>query len=128
MKNWWNSLVLAFAMYSKIPTPEADWEKEKMRYVMCFFPLVGAVIGALICGWTLLCGSMAIGGGLRAAVYVLLPVLVTGGIHLDGYLDTCDALHSYAPKERKLEILKDPHTGAFAIICGISLFMMNFGL
>ena len=122
MKKIYNSLVLAFAMYSKIPTPKADWEKENMRYVLCCFPLVGAVIGMLTCGWGWLSAQLSIG------VLLLIPVLVTGGIHLDGFLDTCDALHSYAEKERKLEILKDPHAGAFAIICGISLFVLNFGL
>ena len=128
MKKIYNSLVLAFAMYSKIPTPKADWEKENMRYVLCCFPLVGVVIGALVCGWGWLSARLSIGIVLKTAVYVLIPVLVTGGIHLDGFLDTCDALHSYAAKERKLEILKDPHAGAFAIICGISLFVLNFGL
>lgn len=128
MKKIYNSLVLAFAMYSKIPTPKADWEKENMRYVMCCFPLVGAVIGVFVYGWGWLSEQLSIGHLLRTAVYVLIPVLVTGGIHLDGFLDTCDALHSYAEKERKLEILKDPHAGAFAIICGISLFVLNLGL
>ena len=47
MKRIWNSFKIAFAMYSKIPMPRADWEKENMRYMMCFFPFVGIVIGAL---------------------------------------------------------------------------------
>ena len=83
MKTIYNSLVLAFAMYSKIPTPKADWEKENMRYVLCCFPLVGVVIGALVCGWGWLSARLSIGVLLRTAVYVLIPVLVTGGIHLD---------------------------------------------
>lgn len=128
MKKIYNSLILAFAMYSKIPMPKADWKKENMRYVMCFFPLVGVVTGALVCGWEWLNIQLPIGVLLRTAVYVLIPVFVTGGIHLDGFLDTCDALHSYEGKGRKLEILKDPHAGAFAVICGISLFVLNFGL
>ena len=45
-----------------------------------------------------------------------IPLLVTGGFHLDGYMDTMDALHSYQKKEKKLEILKDPHIGAFSVI------------
>ncbi len=128
MKKLINSLLIAFAMYSKIPTPRADWEKENMRYVMCCFPLVGVVIGALVCGWSWFGGFAGLKDGLRAAGYVLIPVFVTGGIHLDGFLDTSDALHSYAPTERKLEILKDSHAGAFAIICGCGLFIANFGL
>ena len=48
MKKLWNSLVLAFAMYSSVPVPRADWEKENMRYILCCFTLVGAVLGALV--------------------------------------------------------------------------------
>lgn len=46
----------------------------------------------------------------------ILPILVTGGIHLDGFADTVDALSSYSEPARKREILKDPHAGAFAVI------------
>ena len=43
----------------------------------------------------------------RAAAFCLVPVAITGGIHLDGYADTSDALSSYGDREKKLEILKD---------------------
>lgn len=43
-------------------------------------------------------------------------LLITGGIHIDGYMDTMDAVHSYGNREKKLEILKDSHIGAFAVI------------
>lgn len=65
---------------------------------------------------------------LQAAVAVLIPVLVTGGIHMDGFLDTSDALSSWQTTERRLEILKDPHTGAFAIIACCSYFLAAFGI
>lgn len=65
---------------------------------------------------------------MRAAGFLLIPVLVTGGIHLDGYLDTVDALSSWQPKERKLEILKDSHAGAFAIIMGCAYFILALGV
>ena len=82
---------------------------------MCFFPLVGVVTGILevILGNALLvytsCGTLFFAG-----VMTLLPVLVNGGIHMDGFLDTMDALNSYGSREKKLEILKDSRTGAFA--------------
>ena len=41
-----NSLIIAIAMYSKIPMPQAEWNEKNMRYAMCFFPVVGVVIGA----------------------------------------------------------------------------------
>ena len=48
MKNLWNSFIVAFSMYSKIPMPRADWTRENMKYSMCFFPWVGLVIGCLL--------------------------------------------------------------------------------
>lgn len=58
-----------------------------------------------------------------AGVMTLLPVLVNGGIHMDGFLDTMDALNSYGSREKKLEILKDSRTGAFAVI-GFGLYLV----
>ncbi len=124
----WNSLKIAFSMYSKIPMPKADWEKEKMRYVMCFFPLVGVVIGILCAGWAVFAGWAGLGELLRTVVLVLIPVFVTGGIHLDGFLDTMDAVSSMQPRERRLEILKDSHAGAFAVISANVLFLLNLGI
>lgn len=129
----WNSFKIACSMYSKIPVPPADWTKENKAYVMCFFPWVGAVIGALTLGvYSLKEWMHQAGFGFPdfffTALLVLIPVWVTGGIHLDGYLDTQDALHSYQSRERKLEILKDPHTGAFAVIAGICYFVLDLGI
>ncbi len=123
-----NSFLLAFAMYSKIPVPRADWSREKMKYVMVFFPLIGVVIGAVIYGFGLLCEALAFPSLFRAAGFTLIPLLLTGGIHMDGFLDTTDALSSYQTKERKLEILKDSHTGAFAIIFGGVYLVASLGI
>lgn len=128
MGRLWNSFKIAFAMYSKIPMPKADWEKENMRYMMCFFPLVGIVIGAGIVLWGYAAAWLEAGTLLRTVGYVLVPVLITGGIHLDGLLDTADALSSYQSRERKLEILKDSHTGAFAVITACCYFIVAMGI
>lgn len=122
------SFFIAFSMYSKIPMPRTEWTKEAMKYSMCFFPLIGVVIGGVVWFWNWLAGGLGIGNTLFTAVLVLIPVLVTGGIHLDGLLDTSDALSSYKPVEDKLEILKDSHAGAFAIIIGIAYFLLYFGI
>ena len=122
MKTIWNNFKVAFAMYSKIPMPPADWEKENMKYALCFFPWVGLAVGAVSAVLFWLLQQIGAGSMLRAAVLTAVPVLVTGGIHLDGYLDTMDALSSWREKQRRLEILKDPHAGAFAIIMGCLYF------
>jgi len=63
---------------------------------------------------------------MRGAGLTLLPVLITGGIHLDGFADTWDALSSHAPPEKKQAILQDPHLGAFAAIHLCCYFLADF--
>lgn len=109
--------IVAFSMYSKLPMPQLAWQEENMKYAICAFPCVGVVIGAVSYGWFLLCGRFqGIPELTRICFAALIPVIITGGIHIDGFMDTSDALHSYQPKEKKLEILKDSHIGAFAVI------------
>ena len=118
------TIAVAFAMFSALPMPQFDWNAKNMRYALCAFPLVGAVCGVLWC----LCGMLQLPALARAAGFCLVPVWVTGGIHLDGYADTCDALSSYGDTAKKLEILKDPHCGAFAVIRLCSYFAAYFAL
>ena len=118
------TVAVAFAMFSAVPVPQFNWTEKNMRYAMCAFPLIGVVIGLL---W-FLCGVLPLPGAARAAGFCLIPVWVTGGIHLDGYADTCDALSSYGDREKKLEILKDPHCGAFAVIRLCSYFAAYLAL
>ncbi len=119
---------LAFAMFSRIPMVRIDWNKGGMRYMLCAFPLVGLVIGLALWAWAGICGLFHIGTQMLAAGLTLIPVMITGGIHLDGFCDTVDALSSRASPERKREILKDPHTGAFAVISIVVYFLMYFGI
>lgn len=128
MERLWNSFKIAFSMYSKIPMPKSEWTKENMRYIMCFFPLIGVIIGGLTWLWGYFGLQLARSHTFYAMVLLMIPVLVTGGIHLDGLLDTSDAIHSYQPRERKLEILKDSHAGAFAIITAVVYFLIYFGV
>lgn len=122
------SMLIAFSTYSRIPMPQVEWSDENRKYTMCFFPLIGAVIGLLLWGWLWLCDTLAIGSLLRGAVGALLPLLVTGGIHMDGFMDTSDALASWQTKERRLEILKDSHVGAFAVMGCAGYLLMTAGL
>lgn len=110
------SFVIAFSIYSKIPVPQFAWKEEDMKYMICFFPWIGAVIGGAVYLWSCLCRLLDIGELCRTVIGAAIPLIVTGGFHVDGFMDTMDAFHSYQPKEKKLEILKDSHIGAFAVI------------
>ena len=118
------SLIIAFAMYSKIPMPRADWNDKNMRYAFCWFPVIGLVIGLVTSAVFYLLTNWQAGPVFRGACLMAVPLLITGGIHLDGFMDTTDARSSYGDREKKLMILKDSHVGAFAVIgCGLYLIL-----
>ena len=119
--------IIAFSTYSKLPMPQVEWDEKNMRYAICFFPLVGAAAGALVLAWCWLCRLLALNTVLRAAGAAVIPLLVSGGIHMDGLCDTADALASHQSRARKLDILKDSHTGAFAIIVCAGWLLLYFG-
>lgn len=125
MKSIVQSFIIAFSMYSKIPMPRDNWEEKNLRYAMCFFPFVGAVIGVILYFCYYLANEISISRVITTAVLVVIPTLITGGIHMDGFLDTVDALSSNQSKENKLRILSDPHAGAFAIIFCVIYYLIT---
>ena len=110
------TIAVALSMYSALPMPQFAWNERNMRCAMAAFPLVGVICGAAVFLWGLLARYAGFSPLLTGAGLALAPVLVTGGIHLDGFCDTTDALASHQGREKKLEILKDSHCGAFAVI------------
>lgn len=110
-------------MYSRIPMPTVEWKEENRRYSLCFFPLIGVVIGALFMLWFRLGTFLGVGKLLFGAVFAVIPVIVTGGIHLDGFCDVCDAKACCGTKEKMLEVMSDPRTGAFAVI-NLALYLI----
>ena len=126
------SIALAFSTFSIIPMPRVDWNEKNMRYMMAAFPLVGVFIGILYEFWfifgikILYIWQKPISFQILAFGFLLIPILVTGGIHIDGFLDTSDAILSHASREKKFEILKDSHVGAFAVLSCVIYFFAYF--
>ena len=121
------SIIVAFSMYSRIPMPRFTWGSEDMKYHLIFFPWIGAVIGGIEYLWLLFSEKYQIEHIVFTLIALAIPLIITGGFHLDGYMDTSDALSSYQEKEKRLEILKDPHIGAFSVIkvCIYGLIMIS---
>ncbi|NUU78722.1 adenosylcobinamide-GDP ribazoletransferase [Paenibacillus xylanilyticus] len=118
----------AFQFLSRFPVKmQIDFVPPLLRESVVYYPLVGAAIG--LCVWL----SGAITGALLpsfpAAVLTLtLWVWLTGGLHLDGWMDTADGLLSYRTRERMLEIMKDSRVGAMGVIACVLLLMMKAAL
>lgn len=128
MNSLLSGLCVAFALYSNLPVPRMEWTEDSMRYAMGFLPLVGVVVGLCETLWLYLAQSWGVSVLLYAVLATALPVLITGGIHLDGFADTCDALASWADQEKRLEILKDPRLGAFGAMDLAVLLLIQVGL
>lgn len=122
---WLDSMFIAFSLYTVIPVPQIDWEAGGMRYALAFLPTAGAAAALLswiVCEIFVLLGM---GDMARAACAAAAPIFFTGGIHLDGFMDTVDALSSHRGTEDKLTILKDSHIGAFAA-AGCALYLLLY--
>ncbi len=122
------SLCVAFSMFSVFPVPHRDWKEENMRYMLCFFPWVGVVIGVVMALFMFIAHKTALPALVFACIMTALPPLLTGGIHIDGYCDTVDAIGSHAAREKKLEIMDDPHVGSSAVLWLIILLLFEFSL
>lgn len=126
MKSILSSAVIAFSMYSRLPMPKTEWNERSMKYLLCFLPLVGAAEGIIyIAAWKLML-LLEIPKLPAGALLTALPVMYTGGIHMDGFLDTVDAKCSNQSREKKLEILKDSRSGAFAVMYGAVYLILYF--
>jgi adenosylcobinamide-GDP ribazoletransferase len=90
-----------------------------------FFPLVGLVLGGILLGANYLL-AFFLPVQVRAALVLTLWVLLSGALHLDGFLDTCDGLLGGMTPEDRLRILRDERVGAFALAGGILLMLIKF--
>ena len=118
------NIIVAFSLYSKIPVPIFEWKEDDMKHNLVFLPWIGAVIGGIITSLSFVFRLIELPELCKGALYSLVPLFVTGGFHLDGFMDVQDALKSYKPKEEKLKILKDPHIGAFSVISLVKLLLV----
>lgn len=123
------SIAAAFSMYSRIPMPHFDINEKDAKNAIAFLPLVGAVIAIIMHFAIRFLKGFGIPVFVITMILAAIPIALTGGFHIDGYLDTVDASGSYQPTEKKLEILKDPHIGAAAVISfALCLLLMMAGL
>lgn len=89
------------------------------------FPLVGLVIGALLFGVNFLLARV-FPAPVRAALTLAAWVALTGALHLDGFLDSCDGLFAGSTPQSRLEILRDERIGAYAFAGGFLLLALKF--
>ena len=121
MRTYFHAFVMCQSMFCSIPAPQI-WDDKAKDKMLLFLPVVGLEIGSL---WALLawaCRVLNLPVLITGLILSAYPYIITGFIHLDGYMDVTDAEKSWRSLERRREILKDSHVGSFAVI-GIALLM-----
>lgn len=126
MKKWIDGFFMAWGMFLSLPCPLKRWNEDARGRMLCCLPLVGLVVGGV---WMLAayaaCFLLRPVGSLLVAA---APWLVTGFLHLDGFMDVCDAVLSRRDLPRRQEILKDSHCGAFAVISMVLLALTQWSV
>lgn len=128
MKKWFTGFFMSWGMFLSIPCPFRVWDEGARAQMLACLPFIGWIIGGL---WALVAFLLRLIGApvlLGAAVLLALPWALSGAIHLDGYMDVCDAVLSRRDIETRRKILKDPHCGSFAVICMVLLAVFGFAL
>src|SRR3989338_4183113 len=105
---------------------KAKVEKEAFGQSLIWFPFVGALIGLLLSLIIFLFGFLP--QPVIAALILAGSIIITGGIHLDGFADTCDGLYGFTGKERALEIMRDSHIGTMAAAGITVLLILKFSI
>ena len=123
MKTYFHAFAMCQSMFCSIPFPCNIWEENARDKMLLFLPIVGLEIGAIWAVLAWLCNVLNLPVLVKGLIFSVYPYLVTGFIHLDGYMDVTDAVKSYRSLERRREILKDSHVGAFAVI-GIAVLLL----
>jgi len=122
LRQWLQSFVVAVSFLSVLPVPTIPYQPGALGRAGRWFPLVGLLLGLLLSGgyWAF---SYLFPPPLAALLTTALWALLTGGLHLDGLADCADGLLAPVLPERRLEIMHDPRTGAFAVIA-LALFLL----
>lgn len=121
-----NALLAAFQFLTVLPAVvRRPFSPQELGRAAGWFPLVGLVLGGALLG--LQAGlSAAFPTGISAALVVLAWIVLTRALHFDGFVDMCDALFGGFTSERRLEILKDSHIGAFGLAGGVLLLLLKY--
>ncbi len=122
---WWGPAALSVGFLTIIPMPAVPLAPAVAGRAAVLFPAVGALIGLLLGGLGLALDRFLPPGPV-AALLIAAAALVTGGLHLDGLMDTADGLAGGRSLARRLEIMRDSRVGAWGAIAGALAILGEF--
>lgn len=127
MKLVLTAFFMAWGMFWMIPCPVKWWDERARVGMLLFLPMIGAMIG-LVWALGVYVAERFIPGKIAAALLAVTPYILSGFIHLDGYMDCADAVLSRRDLETRRKILKDSHIGSFAAVALVTLFLTEYSV
>ncbi|NLN86238.1 MAG: adenosylcobinamide-GDP ribazoletransferase, partial [Syntrophomonadaceae bacterium] len=124
-----DAFLASLAFLTRIPVPQRNrsYDPKVFSRSIIFFPMVGGIIGLVNGGLYLLLGAF-LPVHVMAVLIIVVPIFMSGGIHFDGLLDTCDGIFSGRSRERSLEIMKDSRVGSMGVIAGILDILLRYSI
>ncbi len=120
-----NSFLIALQFLTRIPVNVKDpIENNDLVNSVYFYPLIGLIMGIILAASDYVLKTF-VPLDARAVIILAIFILLSGGLHLDGFMDTVDGLGSGAPREKALEIMQDSHSGAFGVIGVVLLLLLK---
>lgn len=128
MKRYLHAFAMCQSMFCAIPCPWKVWDEKARSLMLLFLPVVGLEIGTIWALLAWLCRLLNLPAFVTGLILCAYPYIITGFLHLDGFMDVTDAVRSWRDLERRREILKDSHVGSFAVIGIVLLILAQFTL
>jgi len=123
-----SSFLLAIQFLTILPLGTKKFSPAKLAWALVYFPVVGLFLGAVLAGLNTCLSGLGIFSLAVNIILVIVLVILTRGIHLDGLADTADAFLSAKGKNEMLEIMRDPHVGVMGVLSLISILLLKIGL
>lgn len=125
---WIYGFFMAWGMFLSIPCPIHIWNESARGQQLACFPFTGLIIGGIWVLLLFLLNMIQCPHTISAVLLSSTPLLLSGFIHIDGFMDVCDAVMSRRDLETRQRILKDSHCGAFAVICVVLYLLCSWSL
>ncbi|TCP31257.1 cobalamin-5'-phosphate synthase [Scopulibacillus darangshiensis] len=123
-----DGLLLALQFFTIFPvSKDIDLDNGRLRWCIRVYPLIGLGFGLILALvlW-LMQGYTPFSSQIMALIILTLSIALTGGLHIDGWMDCSDAYFSFRDRNKRLEIMKDPHVGAFAVLSLLFMLAWRF--
>lgn len=125
MKNF----ILLLQFFTRIPIKKnVNYDNESYGKATFLLPIIGLIVGFFLYSLGFFLIKLEVSKEIYALAMVIGWIFITGALHIDGFADSIDGILSYRPKEKILEIMRDPHIGTNGVIGIVLLILSKFFL